>query len=427
MNVRRWRRYAWIAGGVAAIPPVLWILIVLVAPTGWARRQVVARLEARSGRRVALEGVSVGLFGGIHLTNLEIGSPKDTADPWLRAADIHLDFGPWRMLQGHCRPSQVEVDGVELRVLRRADGSVELADLIRPMAPPGSGRSAHAVERRISVRVHGARVLVVDEPSGTRLKLEDVEGEGYGEGPVEVVEQLHGTINGGTFRFAARVDRTARAMSAEAQLRAEDVALDDGMSILRYVVPVVSGATSSIKGKLGADLYFRGRGPNWPKLCKALAGHGEVTINPIELAGTPLIAEISRFADLRGQRRLGSVRTDFIYRDRRITTDHFRLMVGRVPIMMSGWTDLDGRVDYEMKVQGLADHLPEQARRILGDLKIDVGSLTSLCLSGTLDQMAVQVNGVPLDRGVLREARLRPDDREKIRQLSRQLRDRFLR
>ncbi|MHB1559724.1 MAG: DUF748 domain-containing protein [Isosphaeraceae bacterium] len=427
MNLRRWRRYAWIAGGVAAIPPVLWLLIVLVAPTGWARRQVVARLEARSGRRVSLEGVSVGLFGGIHLTNLEIGSPKDTADPWLRAADIQLDFGPWRMLQGHCRPSQVDVDGVELRVLRRKDGSVELADLIRPMAPPGSGGSSHAAESRISVRVHGAQVLVVDEPSGTRLKLEDVEGQGYGEGPVEVVEQLHGTINGGTFRFAARIDRTARAMSAEAQLRAEDVALDDRMSILRYVVPVVSGATSSLKGKLGADLYFRGRGPNWPKLCKALAGHGEVTINPVELVGTPLIAEISRFVDLRGQRRLGSVRTDFIYRDRKITTDHFRLMVGRVPIMMSGWTDLDGRVDYEMRVQGLSEHLPEQARRILGDLKVDVGSLTALSLRGTLDQMAVQVNGVPLDRSLLREARLRPDDREKIRQLSRQLRDRFLR
>ncbi len=427
MNLRRWRRYAWIAGGIAAIPPMLWILIVLVAPTGWARRQVVARLEARSGRRVALEGVSVGLFGGIHLKNLEIGSPKDTADPWLKAADIQLDFGPWRMLQGQCRPSRVDVDGVELRVLRRADGSVELADLIRPVAPLGSGSRARAAESRISVRVHGARVLVVDEPSSTRVKLEDVEGEGYGEGPLEVVDQLRGTINGGSFRFAARVDRTARAMSAEAQLRAEDVTLDEGMSILRYVVPVVAGATSSLKGRMGADLYFRGRGPNWPKLLRAVAGHGEMTINPIELAGTPLVAEISRFVDLRGHRRLGSVRTDFIYRDRKITTDHFRLMVGRVPIMMSGWTDLDGRVDYEITAQGLAERLPEQARRILGDLKVDLSSLTALSLRGTLDQMAVQVNGVPLDRGVLREVRLRPDDREKLRQLSRHLRDKLLR
>lgn len=427
MNLRRWRRYAWIAGGMAAIPPVLWILIVLVAPTGWARRQVVARLEARSGRRVALEGVSVGLFGGIHLKNLEIGSPKDTADPWLRAADIQLDYGPWRMLQGQCRPSRVDVDGVELRVLRRADGSVELADLIRPVAPLASGSRARAAESRITVRVHGARVLVVDEPSQTRLKLEEVEGEGYGEGPLEVVEQLRGTINGGAFRFAARVDRTARAMSAEAQLRAEDVALDEGMSILRYVVPVAAGATSSLKGRLGADLYFRGRGPNWPKLFRAVAGHGEVTINPIELAGTPLVAEISRFVDLRGRRRLGSVRTDFIYRDRKITTDHFRLMVGRVPIMMSGWTDLDGRVDYEMTVQDLAERLPEQARRILGDLKVDLGSLTALSFRGTVDQIAVQVNGVPLDQGVLHEVRLQPDDREKLRQLSRHLRDKLLR
>ena len=70
---------------------------------------------------------------------------------------------------------------------------------------------------------------------------------------------------------------------------------------------------------------------------------------------------------------------------------------------MSGWTDLDGRLDYQMKIEGLNDRLPDQARRILGDLKVDVGSLTSLTLRGTLNQMVVQVNGVPIDGNLLRD------------------------
>ena len=101
--------------------------------------------------------------------------------------------------------------------------------------------------------------------------------------------------------------------------------------------------------------------------------------------------------------------------------------IGRLPITMSGWTDLDGRLDYHMKIEGLNDRLPDQARRILGDLKVDVGSLTSLTLRGTLNQMVVQVNGVPIDGNLFRESRLSRDDREQLKLLGRQLRDKLLR
>ena len=44
------------SAGWLLLPPLLWLLVVLIAPTGWVRRQIVARLESRSGRRVTLEG-----------------------------------------------------------------------------------------------------------------------------------------------------------------------------------------------------------------------------------------------------------------------------------------------------------------------------------------------------------------------------------
>jgi hypothetical protein len=223
------------------------------------------------------------------------------------------------------------------------------------------------------------------------------------------------------------MDRTASALAAEAQLRADDVALDDGMKALRYIVPVLAGASSAVKGRLNVDLYVRGQGTSWPDLCRGLAGHGVVSLNRVALDGTPLFAEISRFAELAGTRRFGSIRTDFVYKDRRITTDHFTLNIGRVPITMSGWSDLDGRIDYQMKIDGLNGRLPDRARRILGDLKMDVGSMRSLTLRGTLDQMVIQVDGVPIDASSVRETRLRPDDREQLRLLGRQLRDRILR
>ena len=422
---RRW--CARILCGLALLPPLLWLLFVMVAPTGWARRQIVARLESRSGRRVSLDRVSVGLMGGIRLTNLQIGSPQGTADPWLKAADIRLDFGLIRMLLGHYRPSRVEADGIELRVLRRADGTLELADLIRPEPAPRPGADGRLPsEARTDVRVHRADVMVVDEPTQTRLDLREVAGEGYAEGRLAVVEQLRGTLNGGELRFAARIDRTEADLSAEAQLRADEVALDDGMRALRYVVPVLAGTAGAVKGRLNGDIYFQGRGPSWPVLCRALTGHGVLGVDRVALDGTPLIGEISRFAGL-GTQRVGSIRTDFVYKARRVATDHLTLNIGRIPITMSGWTDLDGRIDYRVKFAGLTDRMPDQARRILGELKLDAGSLTSLTLRGTLSQMAIEVDGVPIDANTLRESRLRPDDRERLRGLGRRLRDQLLR
>ena len=222
MANRRWRWYLGLLVGLILTPPLLWLLVVAIAPTGWAKGKVVAILEARSGRRVRLEGLSVRLMGGIRLTKLEIGSPKDLGSPWLKAADIRLDIGPLQIVRGHLRPTRVNVNGVDLRVLRRSDGTVELADLIQPIAVPSNGliswkaRSAD----HIAVSVRQASVTVLDEPTQTRLHLQDVEGEGYCEGPRAVVDRLRGNLNGGAFRFAAQLDRTASALSWESQFRA---------------------------------------------------------------------------------------------------------------------------------------------------------------------------------------------------------------
>jgi hypothetical protein len=139
------------------------------------------------------------------------------------------------------------------------------------------------------------------------------------------------------------------------------------------------------------------------------------------------VAELSRFVDLSGPRRVGSIRTDFLVKDRRITTDQFMLSIGQLPITLSGWTDLDGRIDYHMNVKGLNHRLPDRVRNILGDLQVDVGSLTALTLCGTVNKLVVQVNGVPIDGNLLRKAGLRPDDRERIRKSLGQLRDKLLR
>lgn len=94
---------------------------------------------------------------------------------------------------------------------------------------------------------------------------------------------------------------------------------------------------------------------------------------------------------------------------------------------MNGWTDFDGRIDYQIKAVRLEARLSDRARRFLNEIDVDINQLTTLTLRGTVDRMVVGVNGINLDRNALRENGLRPEDREKLKLLGRHLRDKLLR
>src|SRR5262249_35578565 len=152
-------------------------------------------------------------------------------------------------------------------------------------------------ENRVSIQVRNTSVTVVDEPTETRIHLEEVQGKASYEGRQTVVEQLHGKLNGGAFRFAAQLDRTATALSLEAQFRADDVTLDQGMRALRYVVQVLAGPPRALSGRLHADFYVQGRGSTWEALSQSLVGQGVIALNPIDLDDGPLIAELSKLVE----------------------------------------------------------------------------------------------------------------------------------
>jgi len=428
MTSLRIRRYALILCIVICIPPLLWLGIVLIAPTGWARSHVVAALEARTGRLVHLEGLSVRLLGGIRLTNLEIGSPQSADDPWLKAANVRLDVGLKQLLLGRLEPTRLDVDGAGLRVLRRADGTLELADFLGPRAERSSPSDRkNRGTGRLDIQIRAGTLTVIDEPSKTRLHLQNIEGEAVREGHRTIIHQMRGMLNGGPFHLNGQLDRTGDAPRFEGRFRAQDVVLDDGMSLVRYAVPVLAGAPLNLKGRLNSDLYLQGEGSNWETVRPTLSGHGVIALNPIDLDGAPLVSELSKIAELTRQGGAASIHSDFVVQDQRIATDHFTLDIGRVPMTLSGWTDFDGHIDYRISLNGIDERLPDKARRILGELNVNLQSLRTLTLRGSVNKMVVQLNGISLDRDLLRESGIKREDREKLRVLGRKVLDQLVR
>ena len=308
MTFHRLRRYALYLVAVLLIPPLLWVGAVLIAPTGWANTRVTALLEARTGRSVRLERLSARLLGGIRLTNLEIGSPRSALDPWLRIADLRLDISLLDLFRGKLQPHILELDGMNLRVLRRSDGSLEIADLIQLDTKAKSLSDHHRDLGGFAFHIRSGDLTLIDEASQTRLHMRNVEGDGIRSDRKLVVKNLRGTLNGGAFHFVGQVDRTDGVPTVEGQFQAEDVVLDDGMSALRYAVPVLAGAPLNLKGHVDSDIYLQGRGATWDALSSSLVGHGVITISPVDLEGAPLVAELSKITDLKRQGRMASIR-----------------------------------------------------------------------------------------------------------------------
>jgi AsmA protein len=427
------RRIYWLGLSVPIllllVPLSLWLLMVLVAPTGWAKRHVVAALAKKSGRSVQLDDLRVCFTGGIELSGLKIGAPAAVGDPWLSARRVAIDVGPLDLFFGKFEPRTLFVEGARLRMLRRAEGSLEIADLVAPASPAASrDTKPHRCGLcKLNAKIRESQVEVIDQPTGTHLTFDDVEGEATLEEDNSRRVTLAGQMNQGPFQFTVHLDRSSGQPEFEGEFRSSDVVLDQGMSLLRYVVPVLAGARRQLRGRMDLDVYLRGRGSNVEQLRKSLIGHGNLALDQAELDKTPLLDALRRVMELPESDRSSSIHSDFVVQDGRIRTDHLTLSSGRSELLLSGWTALDGRLDYHVKLEGIPEHLPEKAQKFLGGLDLDLGSLTSLRLRGNVDQVEISYCGGTKDGRQVLERLLGTEDRDRLRVLSRQVRDKLLR
>ena len=160
---------------------------------------------------------------------------------------------------------------------------------------------------------------------------------------------------------------------------------------------------------------------------ETLLGHGQIGIDPIELEGTALLAEVERKITIPRKSRVASLNSDFAVKNGRVTTKRLALNMARTPIVIAGWTDFDGRLDYRMGLEGFADRVPDRARRLLAELDVDLEGLSTLRLSGTVDDLTVTVSSKNPGVGSAVDHLLDGQDKQRLKMIGQELRDKLLR
>jgi len=417
----RWRRLL----GLLLLPALVWAVVLAVVPTDWARARLVERMERATGRSVRIGALRLCVLGNLRVLNLTIAEPRTPADPWLRVAEARIDIHLGQVLLGHCEPSRVEVDGLAVRIWCRKDGTPEFGDLLRSTGGAGGGasRPGRSPTAGFAVAVRNASVRVVDEPSGTRVDLTEVEARARVGGLIATLEELKGKLNGGTIRLAVRLDRDPGSPRFEAEVHAAGVGLDRGLAALGTYLPVVAGATEGVGGKLNMNVALDGRGAARAEIRPTLRGHGSIALDPIDLDGSRFLDQLEILGDWPSESRVGSVTSDFALERGRFTTEDLTIRVSRFPFVLGGWTDFDGRFDFAAKVDAIAARLPREARGLIGELKANLDGLTGLRFRGDARRMSVTINGRPLAGDPAQG----DGERARFRESARKIRDRFFR
>jgi uncharacterized protein involved in outer membrane biogenesis len=322
-------RRRWLLGMVAVLA-LLWLATWLALPH-LLRQQIEERASAALGRDVRVGEVSVSLWRlAVTLRELSIGGAPGMKEPQLTVQRLLVNASASSLFRRAPVVEALEVDAPRLRLLRRADGSYDLEDILQRLAAPGAAPSSEPARFAVfNVQLRGGAVSFDDQRVGERHELADIRlGLPFlsslpGDVDVHVEPQLAFTVDGRAVDLRGQLQPFAADRSTELKLRLDRIDLARWWDYLPATSPV-----RPVGGTLVADLALRFSQP--PGAAAKVAFSGKVGLNELTLstaANAPLLAWRSvdiDLAELRPLERvvmLQSVAIDGLAADLRRTGD----------------------------------------------------------------------------------------------------------
>ncbi|MDX2037412.1 MAG: AsmA-like C-terminal region-containing protein [Isosphaeraceae bacterium] len=398
-----------------ATPFLLWLALVTLMPTDWARNRLIAELRESTGHHVEIGRLALNILGRVEARDIRVATSGNPSDPWVTVESAVLDLRFWEMIGGCSQPANIEINGMRGRIRRNADGRLEFSELLgREETRSGiQDGSADEIEcRGVRLTIHDGLLSLEDETAGSRIEVGNVNGIVTWSSASCIVDDLSGRLNGGTIEFAARCDRTAPQPLFESETRLRGVSLSNGLRGLSYLLPMLTTAEDLVDGRIHMKLALQGRGFQGRSLEESIQGHGAITIDPIDLSTSTFLREVEALCRLPGVDRLGSVHSNFRIGEGRITSDDITIKLAGVPFVLSGWTDFQGRLEYVAHTDLTHEHLSKLPAGIVGELESKLDELAGLRIEGDRNEVRVSI-----DRGRIATKPSGSDERKRLERI----------
>ncbi|NUN48550.1 MAG: hypothetical protein HUU15_06955 [Candidatus Brocadiae bacterium] len=177
------KKRRWLLRLGLGIPLVLGLLV-LLAPTllstGPVRRRIESGIREATGRKATLQGHGLGWWAPVTLSNFVLYE-RDGTTPLLKIRSLTLDVAHRPLLDGSVVLRTCDVAGVEVRIVRRKDGTLSTDELLQDIetasaAAPAPPPAAPAEEKPLrltmgTVTLREVTAVYVDEASGTTARI----------------------------------------------------------------------------------------------------------------------------------------------------------------------------------------------------------------------------------------------------------------
>ncbi|WP_435017136.1 AsmA-like C-terminal region-containing protein [Tundrisphaera sp. TA3] len=419
--------------GIVAAPVLAWAAVILIVPTEWARTRLSNNLSQATGCPVRIGSLWMGMFGSLRMRDIVI-SEDQSSSTWLVVPEAHVDVHLGQVLLGRCAPGEIRLLNPSIRLERARDGSwaagrKRSARLVHEQSPDEGAEPAKASTCLV---IEGGNLDLIDQASGLQFALSEIAGRGTVGDGFATVEEFRGMLNGGRLSLAAHIEHEGESTRFEADLRTHGVVLDQSFSGLAYLAPIAAGGEGGVRGTLELHLAASGGGRSLDEALRTLQGNGSVMISPLDLEGSKFLSELDILDQWDPADRVGVLSCDFSIGKRRISTENLCLRVDRLPLVMAGWTDFDGRYDYGIRTEQMTAMVPRDAKGWLKEMGVNFDELKGLRIQGTTTQAVATLNGHPLledpKAGPSRGPRAgRDDEHSRLRESARRIRDRLFR
>lgn len=177
---RRRRRWPWVIGGIIVLLIVVAALAPTIASMGWARSLIVSQIDQRLNGHIEIKDWSLGWSHGLRFDGLVVYDESNRQIMQLPHLSTQLTLAS--LLHGNYDAGKVEVDGLDVLIVREPDGSLNWDHIVKssgkPSAPGSANKSSKAPSKLPNVRaelaLNSADITYEDRQQNQTLHLRSV-------------------------------------------------------------------------------------------------------------------------------------------------------------------------------------------------------------------------------------------------------------